>query len=70
MDQILEEFEKYVEDLRVEMRAGALTGTDGTWARDAADDLIEEYRERLRAEETPSRARELLERFREEAARL
>jgi hypothetical protein len=70
MDEIREEFEIYVDELRTEMQAGALAGTDGTWARDALEDLIQEYRERLEAEPLPSRARELFERFRQEAARL
>jgi hypothetical protein len=70
MDEIREEFENYADELRTEMQAGALAGTDGTRARDALEGLIVEYRERLEAESSRSRARELLERFRAEAARL
>jgi predicted RNA-binding protein associated with RNAse of E/G family len=70
VEEVLEEFEAYVDDLETRLRAGAMSGTDGERAQDTADELIGEYRAKLRAEEVPSRGRELLDRFKEEAARL
>lgn len=70
VDEVLEEFEEFVDDLQARLRAGELAGTDGERATDTADHLIREYRAKLRAVDEPSRGRELLARFREEAARL
>ena len=70
MEDVIEEFEAYVEELQATLRAGALTGTDGERAHSEAEQLVRDYRAKLQAEEVPSRGRELLERFKREAARL
>lgn len=70
MDEVLEEFESDVEELRSTLRAGSLSGTDGERAKDQAEQLVRDYRAQLEAEERPSHGRELLERFRQEVARL
>lgn len=70
MDEILEEFDEYVDGLTARLRAGALSGVDGERAQSTAVELIREYRSKLEAEELPSRGRELLEEFKREAARL
>ncbi|HEX7004401.1 MAG TPA: hypothetical protein VF168_09470 [Trueperaceae bacterium] len=70
MESVLEEFEAEVEDLRTRLRAGRFTGSDGTVAVEQADELVSDYRAMLEAESEPSRGRELLDRFREEVARL
>lgn len=70
MEEVLEEFEAEVEELRAKLRGGELAGTDGERARHQAEELVRDYRARLEAEEQPSRGRVLLDRFREEMARL
>ena len=70
MDEVLEEFEAEVEELRMRLRAGRLAGSDGEIAQDQAEELVRDYRAMLQAEDIPSRGRELLDRFREEVARL
>lgn len=70
MDEIREEFENYVDEFRRTLRAGELTGADGERAQNEAEELIREYRSKLRAEEEPSRGREMLEHFREAVARI
>lgn len=66
----MKEFENYVAELDAERPASSATGTDGERARVGEDELVQEYRAKLRAEESPSRGRELLQRFRQEVRRL
>lgn len=70
MDEIRERFEEYAHELRTTKRTGSLAGTDSESSLEQMEELIEEYRSRIRAEESPARGRELLARFREEAERL
>ena len=70
MEEVREEFEAEVEELRAKLRAGSVTGTDGERAFDQAEEIVREYRAKLAAEELPSRGRELIERFRRDVARL
>lgn len=70
MDEVRREFEQYVHELRASLRAGRAAGTDGEVATERADELIDEYRSKLKAEDEPSRGRQLIARFRDEAAKL
>ena len=70
VEDVLKEFEDEVEELRAALRAGRASGTDDQRSLEQAESLVREYRAMLRAEPQPSRGRELLERFRKEAARL
>jgi hypothetical protein len=70
VDEIRQEFEAYVDELRPRLRAASATGADGERARESSEEVIREYRAKLRVEQHPSRGRELLERFKEDIRRL
>lgn len=70
MDEIRDRFEEYADELRTTKRTGSLAGTDSETALEQMEELIDEYRSRIRAADSPQLGRELLDRFREEAERL
>lgn len=70
MDEVLEEFESYVSELDAERSASKAAGTDGERAQVGLDELVQEYRAKLQVEESPTRGREMLQRFKQEVRRL
>lgn len=66
MDEVLEEFESYVSELDTEHAASSAAGTDGVRAQVGFDELVQEYRAKLKAEESPAQGRALLQRFKQE----
>lgn len=69
MDDVKHDFERYVEELRVQLKADRVVGAVGDDDESELSRLISDSRAQIEAAETPQAARERFEAFKTKAER-